>query len=204
MPEIPFDIAGVCLFSTTRHLRATGTNTTRTIYQKIYSLEVVENQPIVKVYSNVYDQVAQDINKTYSNHWLANGNGGFYIASGLTGCRVDNNNDIDGGDSALKTLQEVDPNALLFDPNQNGVHDTYGGTSLNSTGSFLVYADGQSVSTSIAKPFERFQEQQSYIIKAKDTVDLNNITYNVLYEVDANSTNTKQELQRVFLCRDID
>jgi len=194
---------GTFLFST---FVRNSSNAYPDIRKKLYSLVINNNQPEVHVYTYQLQEdpnIGSNVNdgKVYANHWLANGNGGIIILnSSLTlGGVISEDEDIDGGDNSLLSIDQVDYSGL-FTYQEGGNHELYGGTAP----SFKVYGNGQTVSTRISKPKNRTPQVNSYIIKAKDVVSINNVNYNILYEVqEVNGFYSIQELTRVFLCRDL-
>ncbi len=170
--------------------------------------------------------------KLYFNHWLAfeenttseHRPGGYiFVTDRAGGSQIDNLNtnhynrfmDIDkafpdANSTELKELLEVDPDQVLYDP-----YDSFSsiyGNAAGTTGFFKVYGDGENVTTAVAMPHKRsgefaLNENKFKIFKTNDTVELNNLTYHVLYEIERNHEigynffNQDWTISRVFLCR---
>ena len=238
--DLNIDDVGVFLFSFNRTREGNETSGPR-LEKVAYAVKVNSNTSTFEInkYIKTFQGVSALTSGNFDarttvcfNHWLAQSHGGIYITrrgqildsggevtSGdiedmvTTGCDIDGTgNSHQESISLLSDVAVVDPNELFFTPTEPGF-GFYGNGQNASTGSCKVYGSGGTEETErIAKPQERVQSENNIIIKAKDTLDLNSITFNVLYEISlpeatyGNNIFNGQVLEgldlvRVFLCR---
>lgn len=225
MPLLDEDIFGKFIYSYSYGVSSTaggnGLSSNRLVTKRAYALKIINNQPVILKYefdwsnsTGSSESIQGGSGRLHNiNHWLDYENQGLLIANNLTSSR-----DIDGGISQLQSTEDVDGGQVFWDPNLEGTHPEFGGNNSNSNslthGAFKYYSgnfdlqDQAIVSSSIAKPQNRFENVQNYMFKTKDNITINGFNYNILYEVAIPSTNqasfigvVRPDIKKVLLCR---
>ena len=226
MANLPVDQVGVFLYGT--HKRATNSSpkiSATTITKTAFALKVDQNG-LPKIVKYRYGTVFNNLNNTivndfYTNNWREDENGHIFIRNNGVSAAEDGiqSNEQVGGNGAfppqdysddflfngnLLPLQDVDPNAELFDLNLFATHELYGTGPNGSPGAFKVYNNEGTVTTSIAAMQNRlFNIRNDRLMKAYSTIQIgDNIenTYNILYEV-IDDRGIEAGVIRVFLCK---
>ena len=107
----------------------------------------------------------------------------------------------------LRQVQDVDPNEEVWSRDTSFPDGSFGNAP-DTVGYFKVYGDGVNVTAGVAKPQDRideFQENNTFMFKAQDTITVNDFEYNILFDVASSQSGALAAqlpvLQRVFLCR---
>ena len=107
----------------------------------------------------------------------------------------------------LRQVQDVDPNEKVWSRDTSFPDGSFGNAP-DTVGYFKVYGDGVNVTAGVAKPQDRideFQENNTFMFKAQDTITVNDFEYNILFDVASSQSGALAAqlpvLQRVFLCR---